>query len=142
MLYSPARDQLVKSLHLLKVDRPKKYRVLSFCSVEASNPCLCLITLNLICLYQFVAKSYDKTIISGGFFQSIGWYTCNYPRSTIFTLGSVNICSSRVLKSSYWPLKSQSNDYIIYYRVLITANLFIMCIWLTTVILTSFNFML
>lgn len=66
MLYSPARDQLVKFLHLLKVDRPKKYRVLSFCTVKASNLCLRLIKLNLICLYQFVAKSYDKTIISGG----------------------------------------------------------------------------
>lgn len=69
MLYSPARDQLVKSLHLLKVDRPKKYRVLSFCTVKTSNLCLLLIKLNLICPYQFVAKSYDKTIISGGGFN-------------------------------------------------------------------------
>lgn len=43
----------------------KEISRLSFCLVKASNLCLRLITLNLIRMYQFVAKSFDKTIISG-----------------------------------------------------------------------------
>lgn len=66
MLYSPARDQLVKSLHLLKVDRPKKYRVLYFCSVKASNLCLRLITLNLYVCINSSLNSMIKQLFRGG----------------------------------------------------------------------------
>lgn len=71
-------------------------------------------------MYQFVAKSFDKTIISGVCFNQDVDIHVTTKESTIFTLGSVNI--------SNWPLKSQSNNYIIYYRVLFTENLFIICI--------------
>lgn len=41
----------------------------SYCIKLNGNNFLCLITFNLICLYQFVAESYNTTIVAGNVFQ-------------------------------------------------------------------------
>lgn len=74
-----------------------KYNIFQFVQLWLQTKILHLITLNLIYLYQFVAESYNKTIIAVFLDQY----------NDLATLRLGEYCTSRVANSSYWPQKQQ-----------------------------------